>query len=632
MSMKRIVFLLLSVLFIPFASFAENIPVAPYLPAQNSSSAKEAPISVQYPYENMNIERGAKKIFLFGRVKVQEPVTLTINGTQVAVSDNGGFIAFLPVETGNFEFLLTAATPSQTYQAVRHVNVQGTDIRKFEHKAAFDKELLFPQSAVELLPNDTISLFARATPHAQVTFSLSGIKGAKNIPMKEDVTNPGNYRAQYTFKTDQKPVRSKVTYKLTKGPRNTKAKAVAPAKIKVRDAKDPFTYARVTLNGVKLRKLPTPSGNLYPFYRAYGNVRVSGIMNNQYRLQLNDKESAWLEKKRLKDISAPAQDTLNVLSDIHIDYDNERTRLTFELNYPTTFSIREFNDSMQIILYGIDDFEESFSFDATNPLLDRVDWAKTADKTYTFVAHFKEPNSLWGHRYQFEGNKLHIDFILPPEIQGTWKKPLKGARIVLDAGHNPRTKIPYDGAIGPTGYLEFQGTMALAQKLKPLLEKAGATVLMTRDGNNKMTLNQRYDFAAKNKAHIFVSLHYNALPSTTDPAAKPRGFTIFYAYPHSFDLANEMHDSFIKNVPLPDEGLTLNDVLFIPRISDFPSILVENAHLIIPEQEQMARTDAGQRIFVQALYEGIVNFYQKQFPPPPPPKPAKKKTKRAQKK
>ena len=46
----------------------------------------------------------------------------------------------------------------------------------------------------------------------------------------------------------------------------------------------------------------------------------------------------------------------------------------------------------------------------------------------------------------------------------------------------------------------------------------------------------------------------------------------------------------------------------------------------------MARTDAGQRIFVQALYEGIVNFYQKQFPPPPPPKPAKKKTKRAQKK
>lgn len=632
MSMKRIVFLLLSVFFIPLLSFAEDIPTAPYLPAQNSTAAKTAPISVQYPYENMHIERGAKNIFLFGRVNVQGPVTLTINGTQVAVSDNGGFIAFLPVQAGNFPFVLTATTPTQTYQAVRHVNIEGTDISKFEHKAAFDKTTLFPQSAVELLPNDTISLFARATPHAQVTFSLSGVKGAKNITMKEDPANPGNYRAQYTFKPDQKPLRSKVTYKLTKGPRNTKAKAVAPAKIKVRDAKNPFTYARVTLNGVKLRKLPTPSGNLYPFYRAYGDVRVSGVMNNQYRLQLNDKESAWLEKKRLKDISAPDEDYKNTLSDMHIDYNDRRTRLTFDLTHPIPFSIREFSDSMQIILYGIDEFEESFSFDATNPLLERVDWAKTADKTYTFIAHLKEENTLWGHRYKFEDNKLHIDFMMRPETQATWEKPLKGARIVLDAGHNPRTKVPYDGAIGPSGYLEFQGTMALAEKLKPMLEAAGATVLMTRKGDNKMTLNQRYDFAAKNNAHIFVSLHYNALPNTTDPAAKPRGFTIFYAYPHSLDLAREMHAAFIKNVPLPDEGLTLNDVLFIPRISDFPSILVENAHLIIPEQEQMARTDAGQRIFVQALYEGIINFYQKQLPPPPPPKPVKKAKKRAKKK
>ena len=608
----------------PFSLFAQEIPTAPYLPAQHSAAAKNAPISVQYPYENMRIDSGAQQIFLFGRVNLPAPVTLNINGKQVAVSENGGFIAFLPVQTGTFEFLLTASTPEQTYQAVRHVQVQGTDIRHYEKKAAFEKTSLFPQSAVELLPNDTVSLFARGTPHAKVTFTLSGIKGAKNVEMREDKTHPGNYRAQYTFAPDQKPQRAKVTYKMTNGPRRSKAKALAPAKIKVRDTKDPFTYARVTLDGVKLRKLPTPSGNLYPFYRAYGDVRVNGVMNNQYRLQLNEKESAWLEKRRLKDIPAPDENRLNVLSDMHINTQEGRTRLSFELDHPTPISIREFNDSLQVVLYGVDEFVENFSFDATNPLLERVEWAQTADKTYTFIVHFKQPGILWGHDYKFEGNTLHIDFIERPVITNTWEKPLQGARIVLDAGHNPRTQVPYDGAIGPSGYLEFQGTLALAEMLKPLLEKAGATVLMTRKGDNKMSLQQRYDFARKNNAHIFVSLHYNALPNTTDPFNKPRGFTVFYTYPHSFELAQQVHASFVKNVPIPDEGLTLNDVLFIPRISPMPSILVENAHLIIPEQEQMARTPAGQRIFVQALYEGILNFYKAQFPPPPP-QPKKKK-------
>ena len=52
-----------------------------------------------------------------------------------------------------------------------------------------------------------------------------------------------------------------------------------------------------------------------------------------------------------------------------------------------------------------------------------------------------------------------------------------------------------------------------------------------------------------------------------------------------------------------------NDVLFIPRIPQLPSILVENAYLILPEQEEMAKTKQGRAPLVQALYEGILNFY-----------------------
>ena len=63
-------------------------------------------------------------------------------------------------------------------------------------------------------------------------------------------------------------------------------------------------------------------------------------------------------------------------------------------------------------------------------------------------------------------------------------------------------------------------------------------------------------------------------------------------------------------MPLADNGLLANDVLFIPRMPDYPSILVENAFLILPEQEEMAKTKEGRAPFVKALYEGIVNFYK----------------------
>jgi N-acetylmuramoyl-L-alanine amidase len=119
---------------------------------------------------------------------------------------------------------------------------------------------------------------------------------------------------------------------------------------------------------------------------------------------------------------------------------------------------------------------------------------------------------------------------------------------------------------------------------------------------------ERFKYAFDQKADLFISLHYNALPETANPLAKPRGFSIYYAYPHSFDLALALHKAYTKNVPLADNGMLFNDVLFVPRISDFPSVLVENAYLMFGDQEEMARTKEGRAYFVKALQEGIIEF------------------------
>ena len=171
--------------FLPLQS--QSLPVAPYLPAQTSRAAQNAPITLQYPYEKQTVPAGAKNIYVFGqlRMKHSQQAQLDINGQAVPVYKNGAFIAYLPVEQGEFSFVLTATTPEQTFQAVRHITVPGTPIDKFTDKARFDETEIYPRKPLWVLPGDTVNLSARGTPGAQVTAELSGLRGGKQIALRE---------------------------------------------------------------------------------------------------------------------------------------------------------------------------------------------------------------------------------------------------------------------------------------------------------------------------------------------------------------------------------------------------------------------------------------------------------------
>lgn len=608
--MKRTLFLLFFTFFFTFEAFGQEIAVAPYLPAQSSKENSKAPITVQYPHEKMTVSRGAKKIFIFGKLNLNNP-SLDINGEPIPVRKNGSFIAFLPVENGDFEFLLTAKSEGKTYQAKRTVTVPGMPIKKLFEKAEFDPEEVYPQTPVELVPGDLIELSVRGTPHTEVSYTLSGLKGAKNVVMKEDSSVPGIYRAKYLIAQDQKPKTVKVTYRMQHAPGNTKAKITAPGRIKILDSKNPFTTAEITLPGIKLRKIPVKKENLYPFYRAYGLVQLNGLSNGLYRIALNENESAWLEANRLKIRSFGSYEE-NYINEMTTAVTDAKTRLSFYGLREVPIQVQEFNDRFELTFYYTRGFGENYSLDTTSPVVETVEWTYPAKDTTKFIIHFKKGVSVWGHGYDFDKGTLLLDLMHKPQLAPQKNKPLKGARILIDAGHSPKRTVPYDGAVGPTGYLEYEANLALAQDVEKLLTAAGAEVIMTRRGNNHISLQGRYNKALKENAHIFVSIHYNALPETLNPLSRPRGYSVYYNYPHSLPLAKAVYEAFNRYVPLPDNGLIANDILFIPRIPQFPSILVENAYIILPEQEEMAQTPASRAKFAQAIYQGILDFYYPQ--------------------
>ncbi len=608
--MKRIL-LCSAALFGAFtAALAQDTPVAPYLPA---FGAPAAPITVQYPQEKMEVLKGAQKVYLFGKLNLPEP-KLDINGQSVPVEKNGTFITFLPVEQGSFQFLLTAQSNGKIYQAQRNIIVPGTHIKNFTGKARFDKEEIYPAKPVWVLPGDVITLSARGTPKAEVRVELTGLKGGKRIKMKEDVRIPGLYTAKYVIRENAKPRTVKVIYRMKDPQTKTKAKITAKQRIKILDTQEPLSPARINDPGVKLRQIAIGQGSLYPYYRAFGEVLIDGRDNGLYRLNLGNGAKAWLEEKKLRFFSAQDYQP-NFLSEINTLTSAQNTQLLWTNSKQVPVSIQEFNNRMEVTFYYTPQFNENFNFDATSPILERIEWQGPQDGTLKFILYFKNNQTLWGHAYRYEKNNFILELKHQPNITPQPNKPLSGARILLDAGHSPKRKPPYDGLVSPSGYLEYEANIMLAEVLKAKLEKAGATIIMTRQGNNYISLPQRYKKALLEKAHIFISLHHNALPDTTNPLAAPRGYSVYYTYPHSFKLAESVYQAFNRFVPLPDNGLIADDVLYIPRIPEMPSILVENAFMILPEQEALVMSKKGREMFANTIYQGILDFYGVKFAP-----------------
>lgn len=101
------------------------------------------------------------------------------------------------------------------------------------------------------------------------------------------------------------------------------------------------------------------------------------------------------------------------------------------------------------------------------------------------------------------------ELIVPPPPPGAGLRP--GRRtIVIDAGHGGRDP----GAIGASGLREKDVVLWSALRLRDLLEARGRYhVVLTRDGDVYLSLEQRLRLARAAHADLFISLHADSAPN-----------------------------------------------------------------------------------------------------------------------
>jgi N-acetylmuramoyl-L-alanine amidase len=91
-------------------------------------------------------------------------------------------------------------------------------------------------------------------------------------------------------------------------------------------------------------------------------------------------------------------------------------------------------------------------------------------------------------------------------------------RIVIDAGHGGTSL----GTSAVKGLHEKDVTIDIAQRLRRRLASESLTVLMTREGDQTLSLQERSELANQGRGDLFLSIHVNAL------TPKDRGVETYY--------------------------------------------------------------------------------------------------------
>ncbi len=177
---------------------------------------------------------------------------------------------------------------------------------------------------------------------------------------------------------------------------------------------------------------------------------------------------------------------------------------------------------------------------------------------------------------------------------------LKGKTIVIDPGHGGKDS----GTIGTIGTLEKTLTIRTANLLADKLRAAGSNVIITRQNDIFITLQDRVNISNLNRADAFISIHYDSIKDSS-----VRGMTSYYYSSSQKELANVLHESIIESSELKDRGVRQNNY-FVLRENNQPATLLELGYLSNKQEEQLVSSQKYQETVSAAIYEGLENYFQ----------------------
>ena len=372
----------------------------------------------------------------------------------------------------------------------------------------------------------------------------------------------------------------------------------------------------------------------------------------------------------------------------------EHTRLTLESSTPIKYTITTLDSPKRVVM----DMENislttslenlSFLLKSEDPLVSTLRIGRFTQKIVRLVMELKadvvpkafalDPMDQFGHRlvldihpselaaktHKHDHDPLMVllqktkkptatkhEYSQPSNIiqTATTSKPKMKKTIVvaIDAGHGGKDP----GAIGAKGTMEKNVTLSIAKKLKAKLDKEpNMRAILTRDGDQFLSLAARRLKARQANADLFVSIHADAAPrkqahGSSVYALSENGATSTTA---SWLAKRENEADLIGGIKLDDKDRYLKQTLIdlsmnatiddsirlasnvlneigtinhlhkrqveqagfaVLKSPDIPSILVETAFISNQAEEAKLGSDAYQNKLADAIFAGLKRYF-----------------------
>lgn len=326
-------------------------------------------------------------------------------------------------------------------------------------------------------------------------------------------------------------------------------------------------------------------------------LKVVDSAGSDYKVQLSKYHIAYVSKANVVADSALKMGAENLSGSWMVSGDGRHDLVSLSLPNRLPYKSVQQTDPARIVidLYGVTSNTNWITQRGTNTYISKVWYEQPEDDVLRVFIELNKPTH-WGYSIAYDsmGSRLQVKVKRPPE-----SLRLRNMVIGIDAGHGG-TNL---GASGKnTKVLEKNLTLQYAKALEALLQKKGATVVMTRTTDADVSQPDRAILLRNAEPDLLISIHFN---SAGNPAVS--GTSTYYRYigfqPLTKAILKRMLELGFSNYG--NIG-AFNFALSGP--TEYPNCLVEVGFLSNEEEEKKLTRKGFDEDVAAKICRGIVDW------------------------
>ncbi len=534
--------------------------------------------------------------------------TLLFEGAPVSRTKSGYFSLYTKLKAGENRFTFTYGGEEIEYvvnSGTRPSTGSGTTAAK--DLGSFKLTVSAPMYDIAAAAGTVVTLSCVAPSGSTVTAEVGG----KTVTLKAASTPTGNgnylaatYSGSYTLPTAADGAvldLGTITYRATR--RGESATAIG-ARLRVM-GKDAVIPVEV-VNDSSEMKLGYDTWYYDDFTPQVAGMRDYAVSqgNGYYKLRV----AGYIADGNLRELPASTKIDIAEINRITVTDEGEHTVITINAAEHIPMNGYVENGVFYLSLYNINVNWTGKVELADNPLFTAADWAKsTKANSIKLALTLRDVNNFYGFEFDYDAAGRTLVRLRNPSGLADGEQPLAGKVIVLDAGHGGSDS----GALGAWGEAnEADLNLAITLEAARALRALGAEVILTREADVTVEMNDRLAKLDQIAPDLSISLHQNSMGYATD-ITKVRGLVGLY-YADAGKLLTECVSAAVAGELNRYERPYAEQRLALCRNARFPSTLIEVGFITcVEEYEKMQNTDVIAATG-DAVAQGVLDYYRAQ--------------------